>query len=362
MSAQSKLQAIDQSLIELLDQRIQLLRKYPELAASLPPDRKQLAHSGVSELLWKTLTTGCIAASLQPPKSSLPSGCRQITLVGGNGVMGRFFGKRLEEAGHTIKILDSQDWQNAESLLAGADLVLICVPLKSTVKIIQQIAPYLSPTTVLADVASIKTPIYEALMATHPGPVVSLHPMFGPGVTSLMGQKVVVCHGRESKDYQWFLEWLETEGGTLITCSPKEHDDMMVVVQAIRHFSTFCLGVFLAEEGINIERSLEFATLVYRIQLGMVGRLFSQDMELSIEIMLASQDSLTAINRLSDTFNRLAKLIREQDRLGLIAEFEAAHSSFPLNNERAMGESNHLIQSLSQFLAAENLQRVSCHA
>lgn len=360
MSAQNKLQAIDRSLVELLGQRIQLLREHPELAASLLPGKQELEDSEVPEPLWKTLVTGCMAASLQPPKSSLPSS-RQITLVGGHGVMGRFFGKRLEEAGHTIKILDAQDWENAESLLAGADLVLICVPLKSTVKIIQQIASYLSPTTVLADVASIKTPIYEVLMASHPGPVVSLHPMFGPGVTSLAGQKIVICHGRETKDYEWLLEWLEAEGGTLITCSPKEHDDMMVVVQAIRHFSTFCLGVFLAEEGVNVERSLEFATLVYRIQLGMIGRLFSQDMDLSIEIMLASQGSLTAINRLSNTFNRLANLIREQDRPGLIAEFEAAHSAFPLNNGKAMDESNYLIQSLSQFLAAERLQRISCH-
>lgn len=359
MSVQQRLQKIDQSLIDLLSQRISLLADSdrPDLLTSLVSDKEKLAQARVPESVWEALVTGCTAAALRKVKPSKPSACRQITLVGGQGVIGKFFRNRLEAAGNIVKILEAEDWDNAETLLTGSDLVLLCVPLKVTAEVVERLAPYLSPTTVLADVASIKAPVCRAMLAAHKGPVVGLHPMFGPGSTSFIGQKVIVCPGRGHRAYQWFLEYIKAEGGHLITCSPEEHDHMMVAIQAIRHFSTFCLGVFLTEEGIDIDRSLEFSTLIYRIEADMIGRLFAQDAELYVEIMLASQERLAAINRLSETYQRLAHLIQAGDRTALLAEFAAARPAFHPETGRAMTESNYLIQSLSHFLAAEGLKQ-----
>jgi prephenate dehydrogenase/chorismate mutase/prephenate dehydrogenase len=251
-----------------------------------------------------------------------------ITVVGGRGTMGRFFVERLSVAGHFVQILEQDDWHRAETLLGEADLVLLCVPLPSTLAVIQRVAPYLTPTTVLADIASVKEPFVQAMLEYHSGPVIGLHPMFGPGTLSFLSQTVVVCPGRQPETLQWFFNLIEAEGGKLITCTPEEHDRMMIVVQAIRHFSTFSLGVFLAEEGIDIARSLDFATPLYRSVINSVSRLFAQDDFLSLELMLASADRGDAIQRLVNTCDRLSKLLNEGNREALRTEFEMARQSF----------------------------------
>ena len=140
-------------------------------------------------------------------------------------------------------------------------------------------------------------------------------------------------------------------GGKLITCTPDEHDRMMVAVQAIRFFANFTLGAFLAEEGIDIERSLEFASPLYRIEINTVSRLLAQSAALYIDILLASDERCEAIQRLVQTSDRLAKLLANGDRSALITEFETAHKAFG-DSPRAVEESNHVINHLSTFLVA----------
>jgi prephenate dehydrogenase/chorismate mutase/prephenate dehydrogenase len=190
------------------------------------------------------------------------------------------------------------------------------------------------------------------MMDSHPGPVVGLHPMFGPGGKSFLGQKVVVCPGRKPAAYQWLLHLIEADGGNLIHSTPEEHDRMMVAVQAIRFFSNFTLGTFLAEEGIDIERSLTFASPLYRLEINTVSRLLVQDAALYIDILLASEERCEAIERLVNVYDRLAKLLAQGDRAALIAEFEAAREAFSSQATRALEESNHVINHLSTFLAA----------
>lgn len=361
MSVPERLQQIDQSLIELLGQRIDLLaNSYGLDPTHLSSTVKgYLKEANIPESIWTTLSTNCLAAAQCQRGPTKPPATRKVTVVGGYGVMGRFFAQRLTAAGHDVNILDATDWDRAAVLLQGTDLVLLCVPLKVTVETIHRIAPYLSPTTVLADVASIKAPICAAMLEAHQGPVLGLHPMFGPGVTSFMGQKVIACPGRGQRAYQWVLDWIEAEGGYLVTCSPEEHDHMMVMVQAIRHFSTFCLGVFLAEEGVDMKRSLELSTLIYRVEADMIGRFFAQDAELYIEIMLASCERLAAISRLSDTCQRLAQLVAEQNRAALVDEFSTVRQTFHRESGEAMAESNYMLQNLSHFLAAKSFKSMT---
>ena len=237
-----------------------------------------LAQAGVPEFVWKNIVTSCIAAlaTASPPANVT----RRITVIGGRGMMGRFFARRLSAAGHDVSILEHDDWEHSDKLLVQVDLVLVCVPIKHTLDVIRKAVKYLKPTTALVDITSIKTPIVQAMLEYHTGPVLSLHPMFGPGIKSFLSQKVVVCPGRGAEAFQWFLDLIEREGGNLLVCTPEEHDQMMVAIQAIRHFSTLGLGVFLAEEGIDIGRSLEFSSPLYRLQINMVSRLFTQDASL----------------------------------------------------------------------------------
>jgi prephenate dehydrogenase/chorismate mutase/prephenate dehydrogenase len=130
----------------------------------------------------------------------------------------------------------------------------------------------------------------------------------------------------------------------------------MVSIQAIRHFCAFSLGVFLAEEGIDIDRSLKFSSTSYRLELNMVSRLFAQDASLHMNIMLAEEERRQAIGRLVNTYNRLANLVVQKDQADLMREFEAARSVFRSEATRALKESDHVINSLSTLLAASEVE------
>jgi hypothetical protein len=57
---------------------------------------------------------------------------RRVTVVGGRGVMGRFFVQQLSAAGHRVNVLEQENWSQARQILDGADLALICVPIECT--------------------------------------------------------------------------------------------------------------------------------------------------------------------------------------------------------------------------------------
>lgn len=347
------LKEIDREIINLLSKRIAILNDSNlSVQAESSDITKLLAQQGVPEFVWKSITISC-AAAIASSCSSTPIKPRKVTVIGGYGKLGRFFSQQLTNAGHDVSILEHNDWDKAPQLLGEAQLVLVCVPIERTLTVIQKAAPYLKADTALADITSVKTPIVQELLKQHRGPVLSLHPMFGPGVQSFLSQNVIVCPGRQEQAFQWLLDLIESNGGKLIACSPEEHDRMMVAIQAIRHFTTFSLGVFLAEEGIDINRSLDFSSPLYRLEIDMVSRLFAQDSALYVDIMLTAEERRQAISRLVETYARLAQLVENKDESGLKREFEATRSTFAQGANQAVAESNHVIDSLSLLLAAK---------
>ncbi|MEH2170851.1 MAG: bifunctional chorismate mutase/prephenate dehydrogenase [Nostoc sp.] len=326
-SYSDRLKKTDQRLIALLSDRISLLAasEQPSLDEQLADVAPLLAKAGIPESVWAGVVNSCYA-TLIPKSETNHLSPRKITIVGGCGRMGRLFKEQLSLVGNNVSVLEHDDWEYAEQLLSQAELVLVSVPIEHTVDVIKRVAKYLAPTTALCDITSIKVQPIQAMLEHHSGPVMGLHPMFGPNIKSFFGQKVVVCPGRNDDSFKWFLDFFKSQGGELIVCTPEEHDQMMVIIQATQHFCRFSLGVFLAEAKIDIEQSLTMSTPNYRQEIDIVKRLFYQNPHLCVDIMLATEERCDAISFLADTYSRLAKLVAMKDRDALIQEFENAQS------------------------------------
>jgi chorismate mutase/prephenate dehydrogenase len=204
--------------------------------------------------------------------------------------MGRYFRQSFSDAGYTVRILERNDWNRVDRLSDGVNLAIVGVPIENTAEVIEQLGPHLPPDCILADITSVKTPPVQAMLNAHPGPVVGMHPLFGPSTSSMDKQIIVVTPGRDYESCRWFIDQLAAWGGIIVKASPEEHDDIMGVVQTLRHFATFTFGQFLARKRIDLHRTLEFSSPIYRLELGMVGRLFAQDPALYSEIILASPE------------------------------------------------------------------------
>lgn len=220
---------VDKALLDLLAKRLHLVAEVGEVksrhglpvyvpereAAMLASRRQEAENLGVppdliEDVLRRVMRESYVSENDKGFKTLCPQ-LRPIVIIGGNGQMGRLFNRLLTLSGYQVRVLDQEDWPQAEQLLADAGMVIVSVPIHVTEQVISRLPP-LPDDCILVDLASVKNRPLHAMLAAHSGPVVGLHPMFGPDVGSVAKQVVVYCDGRQPEAYQWLLEQLQVWG------------------------------------------------------------------------------------------------------------------------------------------------------
>ncbi|MFZ1127810.1 prephenate dehydrogenase/arogenate dehydrogenase family protein, partial [Methanoregula sp.] len=105
-------------------------------------------------------------------------------IIGGTGKMGRLFAPVFERAGYDVLVSGRSTALTNEQLAGTCDLVVVSVPIRDTVRVIGEIAPFLREDQLLCDFTSLKTGPVAAMLRSKAA-VIGLHPMFGPTVSSI---------------------------------------------------------------------------------------------------------------------------------------------------------------------------------
>lgn len=355
-----QIDSIDSQLVTLLAQRANVTAQVgkikqqfalpvyvPEREQALLSARREQAQAlGVSADLAEDVLRRIMRESYQTQESGFVC-CREgggkVVVVGGAGALGARFVSLFLRSGYEVAVLEQQDWPDAEAICADAALVLLAVPITLTEQLINKL-PALPADCVLADITSIKQQPLIAMLQQHKGPVVGLHPMFGPDITNLVKQVVVVCHGRAEAQYQWLLKQLNVWGAELAVKQAAEHDSAMQLIQAMRHFSSLVYGVHLADENADLNELLQLSSPIYRLELAMVGRLFAQNAELYADIMLSSCEVAALLERYQQRFTALLQLLKAKDKAGLMAQFGKGQQFFGELAGQFLQESKQLLQ------------------
>ncbi len=355
-----QIDAIDSQLVQLLAERAKVTAEVgrvkqqyalplyvPEREKALLEARRQQAGAlGVSPELVEDVLRRVMRESYSTQEAGFVC-CREgggkVVVVGGRGALGRRFVSLFQRSGYQVAVLESEDWPAAADICADAALVLIAVPIAITASVIKQLPP-LPADCILADITSVKLTPLAAMLAQHSGPVLGLHPMFGPDISNIVKQVVVVCHGRAPQQYQWVLQQLSVWGAVLSEKTAQQHDELMQLIQAMRHFSSLVYGVHLAEEQADLQQLLELSSPIYRLELAMVGRLFAQNAELYADIMLSSHAVTGLLQRYQHRFNQLSHLLAARDKDGLMAEFAKGQQFFGELAGQFLQESRRLLQ------------------
>ncbi|MFW5637489.1 MAG: prephenate dehydrogenase/arogenate dehydrogenase family protein, partial [Thermodesulfobacteriota bacterium] len=202
-SLRKKIDAVDEKIVASLAERQKVVDQVVALkkAHNLPvyhPAReedlisKRRQQGAASDLdpdfiedLYRTIIrrSRVEQASRMAMKSVRPGAV--VLMVGGDGRLGRYFSNTFSEAGYVVRILDQNDWPEVQRLCRGIDLAVLSVPIDRTADIARRLAPHLPPEAVLADLTSLKAEPLKAMLAAHTGPVIGLHPLFGPTTASL---------------------------------------------------------------------------------------------------------------------------------------------------------------------------------
>ncbi len=362
-----KIDQVDRELIDLLSERLKLVAEVGKVKsehgipvyaperekAMIEARRTEAEMQGVpadliEDVLRRVMRESYANENKHGFKQVNPN-IQKIVIVGGLGKLGRLFNRFLSLSGYQVVSLDQNDWVQAETILAGADLVLVCVPINKTLETIECLQSFLTEKMILADLTSVKAQPLQKMLKVHQGAVVGLHPMFGPDTQSLAKQVLVCCHGRGAEQYEWLLEQIKIWGAKIEVIDAKEHDYAMTYIQALRHFSTFMFGLHLSEQPIKLEQLLALSSPIYRLELAMIGRLFAQDGALYADIISDKPENLTTIQSLKATFEQSLKFFEEKDRAGFIQAFEKVHHWFGDYSEQFLKESQVLLQQANDY-------------
>ncbi len=356
--------AIDHDLVALLKERQEQVEKVLQLKKShgLPvyhPAREEnlisekrrigravgLDADYLEDIFRRILRQSRVEQTAQLARRGIRPGAT-VLVVGGRGAMGGYLVSWFGEAGYRMRCLESEDWPQVEALCRGVDLTIISVPIASTPEVARRLGPQLPATCVLADVTSVKQAPLAAMLAAHPGPVVGLHPLFGPATTTMDKQVVVATPGREPENCQWLLDQFADWGAIVLKTRAEDHDDIMGIVQALRHFATFIFGRFLYEKRIRLDEALEFSSPIYRLEFGMVGRLFAQDAGLYSEIIFASPERRALLKEYLDCARSNLEMIANADKAAFEHHFRQIAEWFDPFSRQALRESTYLIDKL----------------
>ncbi|XAW89192.1 bifunctional chorismate mutase/prephenate dehydrogenase [Vibrio sp. CDRSL-10 TSBA] len=362
-----QIDAVDKQMVELLARRLALVEKVGEVksqhglpiyapdreAAMLASRREEAERKGVPPQLIEDILRRTMRESYASEKDSgfkcLNPELRSVVIIGGHGQLGGLFARMFKLSGYQVKVLGSKDWDRADEMLSDAGMVVVTVPIHLTLGVIEKLNN-LPADCILCDLTSVKNKPLKAMLAAHQGPVVGLHPMFGPDVPSLAKQVIVYCDGRGEEHYQWLLKQFSIWGASLCQIDAAEHDHGMTLIQALRHFTSFAYGLHLSKVNPNLAQLLQLSSPIYRLELAMVGRLFGQDPNLYGDIILSSEENITMIEDFYRNFGQAVKLITDRDKQGFITNFDKVSQWFGEYSQQFMLESQNLLKQANDSI------------
>ncbi len=357
--------AIDRDVLTLLSRRMALVaevaeykrghgRKIRDFAREreILDDRRQRAQSlglsaGVIESMWRLVLWASrdrqAALRAEVPPSVEPV---TVAIIGGKGGMGRAMERLFSDLGHAVMIADVDTELTPREAASLADVVVISVPIASTEQVIREIGPHVREDALLMDVTSIKEAPLRAMMESTKASVVGTHPMFGPNVHSLQGQRVVLCSGRGPEWEEWLRRMFAARGLVVTDASAEQHDRAMAVVQVLNHYQTQVLGLALARFGIPIEETLRFTSPAYLMEVYIAGRHFAQSPELYGPIEMKNPRTAEVTRAFRDAAEELATILEMKDQERFAAVFDEVRHYYGDLGAEAVEQSSFLIDRL----------------
>jgi prephenate dehydrogenase len=253
----------------------------------------------------------------------------RVAVIGGSGSFGRIFAGFFKEEGCEVVITGrnrakgervarelgvSFTTDNVEAA-ADSDIVVISVYIENTLDVIKEVAPHVKDGALLTDVTSVKSEPCQAMLkyANPKADIVGMHPMFGPRITSLEGQTVVVTPVRGEKWRKFLIDFLEKRKARVYVTTPEEHDRIMGVVQGLTHFAYISLAYTLKDLGVDVKHSRKFASPVYELMLDFIARIVGQSPRLYASIQMHNPYTAEVRRVFLEKVRELKEVIERRD-------------------------------------------------
>jgi chorismate mutase-like protein len=292
-------------------------------------------------------------------------------VIGARGSVGQLIASRLRQQGVRITGLDcaasrsrsmepssaciraniTAPTPEAIASIGKARVVFVCLPESTALAAWHVITKYMSPGALWVDTLSVKSRICAALAKLKNLEVISLNPLFAPGI-GFEGQNVAAVEVVAGPKSAMLMSLLRQWNSTVITMPAAEHDLMSAAVQLATHSAILSFGFALRELGVEFARAWKFSTPPFRMLVSLLSRIILANPEIYWEI----QESNTYGSHVRDLLqNGLAEIeaaVQHKD-------FEGFRAFFQTTKEALDGNAGELADLCSGLLAhaGSNLQK-----
>ncbi len=262
---------------------------------------------------------------------------QQVALIG-SGLIGGSMGMALREKKLVGRVVcyDRQTQAAEEAVALGAadaaaatpaeavqdsDLVILAIPVLSTVEILKQILPYLQENTLITDVGSTKGSIMAAVEQLLPKGVAYIggHPMAGSEESGIRGADPALLEnaiyvltplpGTDQHYLERLTKLIELAGAQPLLLEPFEHDRLVALVSHLPHLAAAAMVQSVAGAGdLELIRTLAAGGFrdSTRIALG--------NPEVWRDICISNRWALIpAVKKYIKSLEKLEKLLGEPD-------------------------------------------------
>jgi prephenate dehydrogenase len=225
---------------------------------------------------------------------------------------------------------------DAADALAGADLVLVAVPVQQTERVLNQIADHIEPGAAVTDGGSTKRDVIAAArnaLGARLAQFVPAHPIAGAELSGVeaataelyRGRTVVITPIAESLNEartRVAQAWLAC-GARLVEMTAERHDAVLAAVSHLPHALAFALVDMIADRADGAEL-LSFAGAGFRD----FTRIASSSPEMWRDICLANRDLVLAeVSAYRERLVILEQYLERADGPALERMFEAARTA-----------------------------------
>jgi len=271
---------------------------------------------------------------------------KNILLIGGHGNMGTLFKSAFEGRGHQVAVLEKED-AFTENTFKDKDIVLLTIPFKEIESVSRKINPLLQKNSLVCDIASLKQEACNILKKNiTQNEILGTHPMFGPSIRSFDNQKIIICPIKEGPLSQWFQKELDEMGLECLVTNPEVHDKMMSVIQVLTHFHVLVVGETLRRVNIPIDKTLDFTSPIYKLELALAGRLFSQDPNIYADIEIENPHGQYVRDEFLSSTKDLIRIIESKNVEEFCKTFRAIGGYFKNFSTEAMVLSDEIIEKV----------------
>ena len=216
--------------------------------------------------------------------------------------------------------------------VAGADLVIVCVPVGACGEVAKEIAPQLKEGAIVSDVGSVKSAIVRDMSPHLPASVhfVPAHPVAGTehsgpdaGFAELfVGRWCILTppQGTEPAAVDKLAAFWRLLGANVeIMASPEHHDLVLAITSHLPHLIAYTI-VGTADELAEVTRSevLKFSAGGFRD----FTRIAASDPTMWRDVFLANKDAvLEMLGTFNEDLSRLTRAIRRGDGEALFEHF-----------------------------------------